>query len=275
MDRLRFRSIFISDVHLGTRDCRAEYLLDFLRSTRCDRLYLVGDIVDIEALERTPYWPQSHTAVLAEFLDKAARGTDVLYIPGNHDSAMRGMAGQSIGAVRIELDAIHTTADGRRFRVSHGDEFDPEHYGKTWLTRLGDKAYTLLCFLNRRFNALRKRLKLPYFALSILAKSHIGKALAYIRAYEAMAVERAREMGLAGQICGHIHFGAIRENDGLLYLNDGDWVEHCTALVEHDDGSLELIHWSDRRAALVRANAGESQPAPLPLPAWARALHAR
>ncbi|MCQ4166546.1 UDP-2,3-diacylglucosamine diphosphatase [Tahibacter harae] len=275
MDRLRFRSIFISDVHLGTRDCRADFLLDFLRATRCERLYLVGDIIDIEAMERSPYWPARHGEVLAEFLHIAANGTAVIYLPGNHDAPLRGLAGQRVGQIEVALDAIHTTADGRRFRVSHGDEFDPEHQGKTWLTWFGDYAYRLICWANRSVNTLRRRLRLPYFALSILAKSRIGKALAYIRRYEGLATQRARELGLDGQICGHIHFGAMRAHDGVLYLNDGDWVEHCTALVEHADGTLELLHWSERRAALMRAAAGERAPQPQPVPAWAQVLNAR
>ncbi|WP_313912551.1 UDP-2,3-diacylglucosamine diphosphatase [Tahibacter sp.] len=275
MDRLRFRSIFISDVHLGTRDCRADFLLDFLRSTRCEQLYLVGDIIDLEAMEQAPYWPSRHSEVLAEFLDIAAKGTRVIYLPGNHDCSLRGLAGQCIGGIEVALDAIHVTADGKRLRVSHGDEFDPEHQGKTWLTWFGDYAYRLICLANRKLNAVRRRLRLPYFALSILAKSRIGKALAYIRRYEAMATGRARELGLDGQICGHIHFGHISEHGGVLYLNDGDWVEHCTALVEHLDGTLELLHWSERRTALMRAGAGESRPQATPIPAWAQVLNAR
>ena len=275
MDRLRFRSIFISDVHLGTRDCRADFLLDFLRSTRCEHLYLVGDIIDLEAMEQTPYWPTRHSEVLAEFLAIAAQGTQVTYIPGNHDCRLRGMAGQRIGAIEVALDAIHTTADGKRLRVSHGDEFDPEHQGKTWLVWFGDYAHRFIRLANRALNALRRRLHLPYFALTILAKSRIAKALAYIRNYEILATSRARELGLDGQICGHIHFGAMREHDGVLYLNDGDWVEHCTALVEHMDGTLELLHWSERRAALMRAGAGERKPQAQPIPTWAQVLNAR
>lgn len=275
MDRLRFRSVFISDVHLGTRDCRADFLLDFLRSTRCEQLYLVGDIIDLEALEQTPYWPARHSEVLAEFLAIAAQGTQVTYIPGNHDCRFRGMAGQRIGAIEVALDAIHTTADGKRLRVSHGDEFDPEHQGKTWLVWFGDYAHRFIRLANRGLNALRRRLRLPYFALSILAKSRIGKALAYIRRYETLATSRARSLGLDGQICGHIHFGAMGEHGGVLYLNDGDWVEHCTALVEHMDGTLELLHWSERRAALMRAAAGERTPTAQPIPAWAQVLNAR
>ena len=255
MDCQRFRSVFISDVHLGTRDCRADYLLDFLRSVRMERLYLVGDIIDLEALQHTAYWPPAHSQVLAEFIDLAARGTRVIFIPGNHDAPLRALAGQRIGGIDVRLEAVHVTADGRRLRVSHGDEFDTEHQGKTWLVRLGERAHRFICAANRAVNALRRRLRMPYLPLSILAKGRIAKALAYIREYETLATSRARALGLDGQICGHIHFGNLREVDGLLYLNDGDWVEHCTALVEHLDGAMELLHWSDRRQALARFDA--------------------
>jgi UDP-2,3-diacylglucosamine pyrophosphatase LpxH len=259
MDRLRFRSIFVSDVHLGTRDCRADYLLDFLRSVRTQRVYLVGDIIDLEALQRTPYWPAAHSQVLAELLDLAAHGTRVTYIPGNHDAPLRGLAGQRVGGIEVKLEDVHVTADGRRLRVSHGDEFDPEHLGKTWLTWLGERAHRFVCAANRAVNGLRRRLALPYLPLTILAKGRIGKAMSYIRGYEELATSRARAAGLDGQICGHIHFGNLRDVDGVLYLNDGDWVEHCTALVEHLDGTLELLHWSDRREALARFEAAPSQ----------------
>ncbi|UXI69149.1 UDP-2,3-diacylglucosamine diphosphatase [Tahibacter amnicola] len=272
MDRLRFRTIFISDIHLGTRDCRAEFLLDFLRSTRCNHLYLVGDIIDLEALEHTPYWPALHSQVMAEFLDLAATGTQVTYIPGNHDARLRGLAGQRIGAIDIALDAIHVGADSRRYCVCHGDEFDPEHQGRSWLKWFGDRGYRFLCALNRGLNALRRRLRLPYFALSILAKSSIGKAVDFIRRYESCAIDSARSRGLDGQICGHIHFGTIRREGGVDYMNDGDWVEHCTALVEHFDGRFELLHWTDRRAALAQLPTSDTLRSPVPLPAWARRL---
>ncbi|QBB69199.1 UDP-2,3-diacylglucosamine diphosphatase [Pseudolysobacter antarcticus] len=268
MSRLRFRSIFISDIHLGTVDCKSAYLMDFLRHTEAQQLYLVGDIIDLEALEKRPYWPVEHGAVLAEFLAIAARGTQVTYIPGNHDAPMRGLCGQKIGAIDVRLNAIHHTADGRRFRVCHGDEFDQSGIGKPWLIHLGEDAYRLLCWINRRFNAWRKYFKLPYLPLSIITKSRIGRALNYIRQYEQLAADAAREAGVDGLICGHIHFGSMREVDGVLYLNDGDWVEHCTALVEHFDGTLELIHWSERRGSLARTSRSEF----VPLPAAAMAL---
>ena len=248
------RSAFISDVHLGTPDCKAGYLLDFLRKLRCEKLYLVGDIIDMEALARRHWWHADHGAVIAEVLDLARRGVEVTYIPGNHDAPVRGLAGQTFGGVKIELDAVHEGADGRRYRVSHGDEFDPEHVGPTWMVHLGEVMHRFICWTNRRVHAMRRRMELPYLPLSIIVKSHIGKALAYIRAYEQRVADDARERGFDGHICGHIHFGHVRDMDGVLYLNDGDWVEHCTVLVEDHTGAMELIHWSEQHAPLGRAS---------------------
>jgi UDP-2,3-diacylglucosamine pyrophosphatase LpxH len=262
------RAAFISDVHLGTPDCKAGYLLDFLRKLRCEKLYLVGDIIDMESLARRMWWHADHGAVIAEVLDLAQRGVEVIYIPGNHDAPMRGLAGQNFGGVKIELDAVHEGADGRRYRVSHGDEFDPEQVGRTWMVHLGEVMHRFICWTNRRVHAMRRRLELPYLPLSIIVKSHIGKALAYIRAYEQRVAGDARERGFDGHICGHIHFGHVRDMDGVLYLNDGDWVEHCTALVEDHTGAMELIHWSEQHAPLGRA----SRELVLPSPAAALAL---
>ncbi|WP_243042742.1 UDP-2,3-diacylglucosamine diphosphatase [Dyella sedimenti] len=262
------RSAFISDVHLGTPDCKAGYLLDFLRKLRCEKLYLVGDIIDMEALARRTWWHPDHGAVVAELLDMANRGVEVVYIPGNHDAPVRGLAGQSFGGVKIALDAVHEGADGRRYRVSHGDEFDPEQVGRTWMVHLGEVMHRFICWTNRRLHAMRRRLELPYLPLSIIVKSHIGQALAYIRAYEERVAGDARERGFDGHICGHIHFGHVREMDGVLYLNDGDWVEHCTVLVEDHTGAMELIHWSEQYAPLGRA----SRELVLPSPAAALAL---
>jgi len=262
----QFRSIFISDVHLGTPDCRADYLLDFLRSTDCEQLYLVGDIIDLEALSTRMWWHPGHTLILAELLRKAATGTRVTYIPGNHDAALRGLSGQRIGPIEVRLDAIHETADGRRFRVSHGDEFDPHAVGKRWLTWLGIHAHRWVCRASRGVNTLRRRLRLPYLPLTILLKSRIGRASRYIGEYEQAVVTDARERQLDGHICGHIHYGNVREIDGVLYCNDGDWVEHCTALVEQGDGTLELLHWSERSTTLAQA------PRRTPVPAFALAM---
>lgn len=248
---MQVRTVFVSDVHLGTADCQAEYLLHFLQTVRCERLYLVGDIVDLEALGKRIYWPASHTAVLEQILRMRGDGVVVTYIPGNHDAPMRSLCGQSIGDIPVRHSAIHHAADGRRYQVSHGDEFDHEQLGKQWVLRLGNVAHGLLCWLNRSLNALRRRVNLPYLPLSILTKSRIGRAMQYIQQYEQRVALHAREARVDGHICGHIHFGAIREMDGVVYLNDGDWVEHCTGLVEHFDGRMELLHWSERAQPLA------------------------
>lgn len=264
-----FRSIFISDVHLGTPECKANYLLDFLRSTRSEFLYLVGDIVDLEALSARSYWHPLHSAILGELLHKAESGTRVIYIPGNHDAPLRGLASQKIGAIEVQLNAIHTGADRRCYRVSHGDEFDPEHVGKPWLIRIGDAGLKFLCKLNRALNALRRRYGLPYLPLSIITKSRIGKALAYIQNYEQSVAQAAHDYDVDGHICGHIHYGGIRRIAGKLYLNDGDWVEHCTALTEDEHGTMELLHWSEHRTALARASDAELLPSPIAALAFA------
>lgn len=251
MTRASFRSVFISDVHLGLADCQAAYLLDFLRSTQCERLYLVGDIVDLENMLRKPYWHDAHGAVLAEIFAIAARGTRVTYIPGNHDAALRRFAGQRFGGVEIALNTVHVAADGRRYRVSHGDEFDSVHAAPAWLLKLGDQLQGIVCTASRRFNALRRRLGLPYLPLSIRIKQGIARARRFIEDFETRVAEDALRAGFDGHICGHIHYGRIADRGGVLYVNDGDWVEHCTALVEHGDGALELLHWTELRRSLA------------------------
>lgn len=186
------RTAFISDVHLGTPDCKAAYLLDFLRRLRCEKLYLVGDIIDLEALGRRSGWQAEHGAVVAELLAMARRGVEVIYIPGNHDAPLRGLHGQQIGGVRIVPDAVHEGADGRRYRVSHGDEFDPEQIGRRWMLWLGETMHRFICWGNRRMHGVRQRLELPYLPLSIIVKSHVGRALAYIRAFEQRVADDAR-----------------------------------------------------------------------------------
>jgi UDP-2,3-diacylglucosamine pyrophosphatase LpxH len=264
MSRLRFRSIFISDVHLGLRACQAAYLLDFLRASSCERLYLVGDILDLENLQRSPWWHGDHGAVLGELLAIAARGTRVTYIPGNHDAAMRRFAGQRFAGIDIALDAVHIGADGRRYRVSHGDEFDSGHSVPAWLVRLGDVLQGFICAANRHINNLLRRLGLRYRPLSIAIKSRIAAARRFIRDFETRVAADARTRGFDGHICGHIHYGRIEDHAGVLYINDGDWVEHCTALVEHADGALELLHWTGHRQQLGLTRA---QTAALPVAA--------
>lgn len=267
MTRAMFRSVFISDVHLGLADCQAGYLLDFLRSTQCERLYLVGDIVDLENMQKHPYWHDAHSAVLAEIFAIAARGTKVTYIPGNHDAPLRRFAGQRFGGVEIALNAVHVTADGRRYRVSHGDEFDSELAAPAWLLKLGDALQGFICSVSRRFNALRRRLGLRYLPLSIWIKQGIGRARRFIEEFETRVAEDARRAGFDGHICGHIHYGRIADRGGVLYVNDGDWVEHCTSLVEHHDGTLELLHWTEQRRSLAIRHADVILPEALPVAA--------
>lgn len=266
MAPLRFRTIFISDIHLGLRDCQAAYLLDFLRRASCEHLYLVGDIVDIENMQLTPFWHAQHGAVVAEILAIAARGTRVTYIPGNHDAALRRFAGQRFAGVDVALDALHVGADGRRYRVSHGDEFDTGHSASAWLVRIGDVMQGVVCGANRRINALLRLFGLRYWPLSIAIKLRIAAARHFIADFEARVAAAARRQGFDGHICGHIHFGRIHDHGGVLYINDGDWVEHCTALVEHHDGALELLHWTEHQRSLAIANASAAGIKPLPLP---------
>jgi len=263
MSRLSFRSVFISDVHLGYAGCKAPYLLDFLRSLRCERLYLVGDIVDFENMAKRPYWHASHAEVIAEILALAAQGTRVVYIPGNHDAALRRFAGTRVAGVEVALDAVHVGPDGRRYRVSHGDEYDGHGDAPRWLLKLGDVLQGFVCALNRRANALLRLFGLRYRPLSILLKTRIGTARRFIGDFERRVAAQAGADGFDGHICGHIHYANMREHAGALYLNDGDWVEHCTGLVEHHDGSFELLHWTERRLSLARSDAAA---APLPLP---------
>ncbi|MBD8526250.1 UDP-2,3-diacylglucosamine diphosphatase [Pseudomarimonas arenosa] len=263
-----YRSVFISDIHLGTPECRVNYLLSFLRQLNCEQLYLVGDVIDLEAMEKRHYWPAEHTQVMLEVLSLARRGIKVTYIPGNHDCQLRRLAGQTWGGVEIKLWAEHTAADGRRYRVSHGDEFDPEAMGKRWLLWVGEHAQRWLSMANRAFNRLRRGLSLPYLPLSIIAKSRVSAALHYIQQFEHRVSLHARNEGYDGHICGHIHFGHVQSYDGVLYLNDGDWVEHCTALTEDQDGRMNLLHWSDHCTAIATADQGRVdhwQPNPLPL----------
>src|SRR5690349_3984378 len=201
MSRLSFRSVFVSDVHLGLRDCQAGYLLDFLRAMHCERLYLVGDIIDFENMEKRPWWHADHGAVLAELLAIAARGTRVTYIPGNHDAVLRRFAGQRFAGVDIALDAVHVAADGRRYRVSHGDEHDSASAAPAWLLRLGDVLQGFICASNRRCNALLRRLGLHYRPLSIMLKSRIGTARRFIRDFETRVATAARADGYDGHIC--------------------------------------------------------------------------
>jgi len=247
----RFRTIWISDIHLGTRGCQAELLLDFLKHTESETLYLVGDIVDGWRLRKSWYWAQSHNDVIQKVLRKARKGTHVIYVPGNHDEALRDYAPIRLGGVRVAEEPMHVTADGRRFVVLHGDQFDAVVRYAKWLAFLGDYAYNAALAINVWFNALRRRLGLPYWSLSAFVKAKVKNAVEYVGRFEAAVAEEARRRGVDGVICGHIHKAEIRDFDGVTYCNDGDWVESCTALVEHADGRLEILDWLAHRGGRV------------------------
>jgi len=244
-----FRAIWISDTHLGTTGCQAARLLDFLRRTDSDYLYLVGDIIDGWQLRRRWYWHQTHNDVVQKVLRKARKGTDVVYIPGNHDEAVRHFLDLAFGGISIRDEAIHRTAGGLNLLVIHGDMFDGVVQYARWLALLGDWLYTLTLRLNHYFNALRARLDLPYWSLSQFLKHKVKNAVSYITAFEEAVAAEARARKFDGVVCGHIHKAEIRQIDGILYCNDGDWVESLTALVETDAGELRIVHWRDLQGA--------------------------
>ena len=239
----RYRTVFLSDIHLGTRGCQATILLDFIRGMECESLYLVGDIIDGWKLKSGWYWPQSHNDVVQKVLRMARKGTRVIYIPGNHDDRVRDFCGVHFGGVIVARDAIFETAAGRRYLVTHGDEFDGVIHHAKWLAFLGDWAYRALLSLNTTWNLVRRRMGFGYWSLSAFVKVKVKNALQFIENFEAAVADEARRRGVDGVICGHIHKAERRMIGGVEYINDGDWVESCTALVEHFDGRLELISW--------------------------------
>jgi UDP-2,3-diacylglucosamine pyrophosphatase LpxH len=257
--RERLRSIFISDVHLGTQGCQAAALLSFLKSNPSDHLYLVGDIIDGWQLRRRWYWPQEHNDVVQKILRRVRKGCRVVFVPGNHDEFVRHFVDHHFGGVEVVSEAVHTTADGKRLWVVHGDLYDGVIQYAKWLAHLGDTLYEFTLRLNRHFNSLRARLGLPYWSLSQYLKHRVKGAVNFISSFEEALAGEARKRGLDGVVCGHIHRAEMRLIDGTLYCNDGDWVESLTALVEHQDGRLEIVHWPDERlqsrnAALAEAS---------------------
>lgn len=250
---LRFRSVFISDVHLGFKGCRAEFLLDFLRTVECQRIYLVGDVIDVWSLTRSFYWPQAHNDVIRTILGKAKHGTRVVYVPGNHDRVFRDHDGLVMGNVEIRTEAIHETADGRHFLVIHGDEFDSIVRASPLLESLGNRAYSAALTLNRHFNAVRQFLGYPYWSLSAFLKHKVKNAVKYMASFERAVAAEARRRGVDGIICGHVHRAEISNIDGVTYCNDGDWVESCTTLVEDFRGQLSLLRWTETVDVLIGA----------------------
>jgi UDP-2,3-diacylglucosamine pyrophosphatase LpxH len=247
MQHKQVRAIFLSDIHLGTRGCQAERLLDFLRHHDSEYLYLVGDIVDFWAMKRSIHWTAAQNTVVQKVLRSARKGTRVVFVPGNHDEALREYVGITFGDIRLEADCIHETADGRRFLLVHGDDYDQVTRHHRWVAVLGDMAYNALVRINTWLSWVRRRLGVAgYWSLAGYAKRKVKTAVNFIFDFEDSVIHGARERGVDGVICGHIHWAAMKQVDGLTYVNCGDWVDSCTAIVEHLDGRLELVEWSRR-----------------------------
>lgn len=239
----RYRSVFISDIHLGTRAAQTSALLDFLKTVEADTYYLVGDIVDFWKVRRGPAWSQSHNDVLQKLLRKVRKGARIVFIPGNHDEALRDYCGQTFGGIEILRNTVHVRPDGRRYLVMHGDEFDVVVRYAKWLAFLGDRSYELALWSNAPLNWMRRHLGLGYWSLSAYLKNRIKTAVNFIGEFEHALADVARLRGVDGVICGHIHHAADRVIDGVHYLNCGDWVESCTAILETRAGDMKIVRW--------------------------------
>lgn len=255
-----YRTLFLSDVHLGTRGCQAGFLLDFLKHNDAQTIYLIGDMIDGWRLKSGWYWPQSHNDVVQKLLRKVRKGARMIYVPGNHDEFARDYTGAVFGGVEVVDHAHHVTADRKRLLIVHGDQFDIVVQSARWLALLGDWAYTFTLKLNLWFNKIRRTLGFPYWSLSAWAKLKVKNAVSFISAFEEALAEAARRNHCDGVVCGHIHHAAIRDIGGILYVNTGDFVESCTAVAEHQDGRLEILRWhstaEERRLAALAANGG-------------------
>jgi UDP-2,3-diacylglucosamine pyrophosphatase LpxH len=250
--RRRYRAVFISDVHLGTKGCKAEFLLDFLNAVDAQTIYLVGDIFDGWRLKRSWHWPESHSAVVQTILKKARKGTRVIYVPGNHDEILRAYTGLHFCDIEVVRETVHVGADGTRYLVLHGDQFDGVVKYAKWLALLGDWAYNLMLAANEWFNFARRKLGFGYWSLSAYLKHRVKNAVQFIANYEKAVAEEARRRDCHGVICGHIHHAEHRWMQDILYLNDGDWVESCTALVEHLDGRMEILNWAEAKGGVLQ-----------------------
>lgn len=238
------RSIFISDLHLGTRACQASQLLDFLKAYQSQNLYLVGDIIDFWSMKRSIHWSADQNTIVQKILRRARHGEKVVFVPGNHDEALRDYCEMLFGDIHVIRETIHETADGKRFLITHGDDFDQVTRHHRWVAVLGDMAYEFLVQLNRWLSFARRTLGIAgYWSLAGYAKTKVKGALQFIFDFEDSVIYHVRERGLDGVICGHIHWAAIKEINGLQYINCGDWVDSCTAIVEHENGTLELVRW--------------------------------
>jgi UDP-2,3-diacylglucosamine pyrophosphatase LpxH len=261
----QYRSLFISDLHLGTKGAQAEALLEFLREHDAETIYLVGDIVDGWRLRSSWYWPQAHNDVIQKLLRKARKGARIVYVLGNHDEFLREFCGLHFGDIEIAETTMHDAADGRRYLVMHGDAFDLVVNHARWLAFLGDWAYVAALALSTRINIVRRRLGFTYWSLSAWAKARVKNAVSFIGRFEETLAAEAKRHGVDGVICGHIHSAAMRDFGGFTYINTGDWVESCTAVVEHRDGRMEIIRWQEFSRVL---NASRTPSMALP---WRRA----
>ncbi len=250
----KFRTIWLSDVHLGFRGCNAESLLEFLKSVDCEYLYLVGDIVDIWQLKKRRYWPQAHNNVVRAILGKAKVGTKVIYVPGNHDEFLRDYTGHSFGNISIVDTAIHVRLDGSKLLVLHGDQFDAAVTSSRWLGMLGARGYESLLYLNLALNYCRRRLGFPHWSLAKYIKHRVKNAVQAISNFERAVAAAAERYGVTGVVCGHIHRAEISQIGQIVYCNCGDWVESCTTLVEHQSGELEILTWDDNQATAIPAS---------------------
>lgn len=246
MKKVTGRSVWISDIHLGFMGCQAEALADFLQAISCEKLYLVGDIIDVWNMKRGLYWPQSHNNIARIILDMAKQGVEVIYIPGNHDEVLRHYNGLGFGNIKIKNRVIHHTADGKRLMVMHGDEFDSVIKFNPLLAHIGCHAYDYLIRINQYVNAIRKKFGKPYWSLSAYLKYKVKNAINFISQYEHILAHAAKSEKVDGVICGHIHHAEIKTIEGIQYFNTGDWVESCTALVEDFNGKIKLVRWVEQ-----------------------------
>jgi UDP-2,3-diacylglucosamine pyrophosphatase LpxH len=257
-----YRTIWISDLHIGSTQCQADALLDFLKHNDSDKLYLVGDIIDFWALSKKMYWPRDHNTVIQKILRKARHGTQIIYVPGNHDENVRDYHDFVFGDIIVKNSDIHTTANGKRFLIVHGDEYDTIAKHHKWVAKLGSLGYDWLIELNRYIRFVRRLLGVQsQFSLAAFVKYKVKNVVQFISDYEESIVHSLRNEGVDGVICGHIHHAEIKPIEDFLYVNTGDFVESCTAIVELQDGTLELIRWLDQEAAEVVPPAAISQPA--------------
>jgi len=243
--KIHVRSVWISDIHLGFRGCSADFLLDFLHKVECDYLYLVGDIIDVWEMKKKMFWPQAHNNVIRTLLGKAKHDTRVIYVPGNHDEVLRDFDGAVFGNVEIQNEIIHTTADNRKLLILHGDQFDSVVKISPMLAKVGSRLYEWLLRANRYVNLIRRKMGFSYWSLAAFLKHKVKNAVQYISNFEQAVAHEAARQGVDGVVCGHIHRAEIARHDNIDYYNCGDWVESCTALVEHANGEMEILNWTE------------------------------